>query len=311
MQSIPVELPLAIGAGVTALLAVVILVLVALAQSVRIVQQGRAGVVERLGRYNRTLEPGLSMLLPFIDKVVDRIDLREQVESFAPQAVITSDNVNVHIDTVVFYTIIDPKAITYEVKDPIRAIEQLAITTLRNSIGSIDLERALTSRDTINTQLRTVLDEATGRWGIRVNRIEIKAIDPPPSIQEAMDKQLRADRDKRAAILNAEGAKASAILLAEGDSKSTVIRAEAAKQAAILEAEGERVALTQVAAGQGVAVETVFASLHGAKIDEGVLSYLYLEMLPKLADGQANKLFVIPQEFTEALGRLGESVGRR
>jgi regulator of protease activity HflC (stomatin/prohibitin superfamily) len=241
---------------------------------------------------------------------VPLIDLREQVITFPPQAVITEDNVNVGIDTVVFYTIIDPKSVTYEVAQPIRAIEQLTVTTLRNVIGSLDLEEALTSRDDINTQLRTVLDEATGKWGIRVNRVEIKAIDPPPSIQEAMEKQMRAERDKRAAILNAEGAKASAILVADGDKQSVVLRAQGSKTSAILEAEGDREAQALRAEGEAKAVETVFGSLHEGGIDEGVLSYLYLEMLPQLAAGEANKLFVIPQEFTEALGKLGQTVSR-
>ena len=305
-----IALPLAVNAGAIALAAIAILVLVTLAAAVRIVPQARAGVVERLGRYQRTLQPGLALLIPFIDRMLPLIDLREQVVTFPPQAVITEDNVNVGIDTVVYYTIIDPKSVTYEVAQPIRAIEQLTVTTLRNVIGSLDLEEALTSRDDINTQLRTVLDEATGRWGIRVDRIEIKAIDPPPSIQEAMEKQMRAERDKRAAILNAEGAKASAILIADGDKQSLVLRAQGNKESAILEAEGDREAQALRAEGEASAVETVFDSLHKGRIDEGVLSYLYLEMLPQLAAGEANKLFIIPQEFTEALGKLGETVSR-
>jgi len=305
-----IALPLAVNAGAIALAAIAILVLVTLAAAVRIVPQARAGVVERLGRYQRTLQPGLALLIPFIDRMLPLIDLREQVVTFPPQAVITEDNVNVGIDTVVYYTIIDPKSVTYEVAQPIRAIEQLTVTTLRNVIGSLDLEEALTSRDDINTQLRTVLDEATGRWGIRVDRIEIKAIDPPPSIQEAMEKQMRAERDKRAAILNAEGAKASAILIADGDKQSLVLRAQGNKESAILEAEGDREAQALRAEGEASAVATVFDSLHKGRIDEGVLSYLYLEMLPQLAAGEANKLFIIPQEFTEALGKLGETVSR-
>jgi len=306
-----ISLPLAVNGGAIALGAIAIFVLVSLAASVKIMPQARAGVVERLGRYQRTLQPGLAILIPFIDRLLPKIDLREQVVTFAPQAVITEDNVNVGIDTVVYYTIVDPKAVTYEVAQPIRAIEQLTITTLRNVIGSLDLEKALTSRDDINTRLRTVLDEATGKWGIRVDRVEIKAIDPPPSIQEAMEKQMRAERDKRAQILNAQGAKESAILVADGDKQSNVLRAQGAKESAILEAEGEREAQALRAEGEAQAVETVFSSLHKGEIDEGVLSYLYLEMLPQLAAGESNKLFVIPQEFTEALGRLGEIVPRR
>jgi regulator of protease activity HflC (stomatin/prohibitin superfamily) len=303
-------LPLAVNAGAIALAAIALLVLVSLAAAVRIVPQARAGIVERLGRYQRTLQPGLALLIPFIDRMLPKIDLREQVVTFPPQAVITEDNVNVGIDTVVYYTIIDPKSVTYEVAQPIRAIEQLTVTTLRNVIGSLDLEEALTSRDAINAQLRTVLDEATGKWGIRVNRVEIKAIDPPPSIQEAMEKQMRAERDKRAAILTAEGAKQSAILNAQGDQQSLVLRAQGAKESAILEAEGEREAQALRAEGEAKAVETVFNSLHTGGVDEGILSYLYLEMLPQIAAGDANKIWVIPQEFTEALGRLGETVGR-
>ena len=213
----------AVSGAAIALAAVAIFVLVTLAAAVKIVPQARAGIVERLGRYNRTLQPGLVLLIPFVDRVLPQIDLREQVVTFPPQAVITEDNVNVNIDTVVYYTIVDPKAVTYEVAQPIRAIEQLTITTLRNVIGSLDLEEALTSRDSINSQLRTVLDEATGKWGVRINRIELKAIDPPPTIQEAMEKQMRAERDKRAAILNAEGSKASSILVADGDKQSACL----------------------------------------------------------------------------------------
>ena len=299
----------AVSPGLIALAAVAILVVITLASAVRIVSQARAGIVERLGRYQRTLQPGLSLIIPFVDRVLPHLDLREQVVTFAPQVVITEDNVNVGIDTVIYSTIIDPKAVTYEVAQPIRAIEQLTVTTLRNVIGGMDLEQALTSRDEINSRLRTVLDEATGRWGIRVNRVEIKAIDPPPSIQEAMEKQMRAERDKRAAILQAQGAKESQILVADGDKQSAVLRAEGAKDAAILQAEGERQAQALHAEGQAKAVETVFRSLHEGNLDEGVLSYLYLEMLPRLAENEANKLFVIPSEFTEALGRLGKVIG--
>ncbi len=304
------ELLMAVNAGAVALGAIAIFVLITLAAAVKIMPQARAGVVERVGRYNRTLQPGLTLIIPFVDRLLPKIDLREQVVTFPPQAVITEDNVNVGIDTVVYYTIIDPKAVTYEVAQPIRAIEQLTITTLRNVIGSLDLEQALTSRDSINAQLRTVLDEATGKWGIRVNRIELKAIDPPPTIQEAMEKQMRAERDKRAAILNAQGAKESTILVADGDKQSAVLRAQGAKEAAILDAEGEREAQALRAEGEAKAIDTVFGSLHKGDIDEGVLSYLYLEMLPQLAAGEANKMFLIPQEITEALGKLGGAAGK-
>ena len=225
-------------AGLIALLAIAFVVLVTLARSIRIVPQARAGVVERLGRYLRTLEPGLALVIPYVDRVRPLIDLREQVVSFPPQPVITEDNVSVGIDTVLYFTITDAKAASYEVANPLQAIEQLTVTTLRNVIGGLTLEEALTSRDTINSQLRTVLDDATGRWGIRVNRVEVKAIDPPATIQEAMEKQMRAERDKRAAILQAEGYKQSQILTAEGEKQSAVLKAEGARTAAILRAEG-------------------------------------------------------------------------
>jgi regulator of protease activity HflC (stomatin/prohibitin superfamily) len=286
---------------VAALIVAVVLVLFVLfvaAKTVRIIPQARAGVVERLGRYSRTLNPGLSIVIPFVDRVKPLIDLREQVVSFPPSGVITQDNVTVGIDTVLYFTITDPKSATYEVANPLLAIEQLTTTTLRNVIGGLTLEETLTSRDKINTQLRTVLDEATGRWGIRVNRVELKAIDPPKSIQEAMEKQMRAERDRRASILNAEGVKQSAILTAEGEKQSSVLRAEGAKTSAILRAEGE-----------ASAINTVFRAIHEGEPDQGLLSYQYLQMLPELARGEANKVFVIPSEFSQALGNLGGALG--
>ena len=264
------------------------------AQTIKIVPQARAGVVERLGRFSRTLDPGLAIVVPFIDRVKPLIDLREQVVSFRPQAVITKDNVTVNIDTVLYFTITDAKSVSYEVANPLTAIEQLTVTTLRNVIGGMTLEEALTSRDTINSQLRTVLDEATGRWGIRVNRVEVKAIDPPATIQEAMEKQMRAERDRRAAILTAEGSKQSEILNAEGEKQAAVLRAEGQRAAAILRAEGE-----------AKAIDTVFRAIHEGDPDQGLLSYQYLQMLPKLAEGEANKIFVIPSEFSQALGNIG------
>ncbi len=263
------------------------------AKTIKIIPQAKAGVVERLGRYNRTLEPGLTIVIPFIDRVKPLIDLREQVVSFRPQSVITKDNVTVGIDTVLYFTITDPRSVSYEVASPLQAIEQLTVTTLRNVIGSLTLEETLTSRDQINSQLRTVLDEATGRWGIRINRVELKSIDPPATIQEAMEKQMRAERDRRATILQAEGIKASQILTAEGEKQSAVLRAEGAKTAAILRAEGE-----------SRAIETVFQAIHDGKPDQELLSYQYLQMLPQLAQGEANKIFVIPSEFSQALGGL-------
>lgn len=269
------------------------------AKTVRIIPQARAGVVERLGRYSRTLQPGLTIVIPFVDKVKPLIDLREQVVSFPPSGVITEDNVTVNIDTVLYFTITDPKAATYEVANPLQAIEQLTVTTLRNVIGGMTLEDSLTSRDQINSQLRTVLDEATGKWGIRVNRVELKAVDPPASIQEAMEKQMRAERDRRAAILNAEGVKQSQILTAQGEKESAILTAQGARESAILRAEGE-----------AKAIETVFQAIHDGRPDQELLSYQYLQMLPQLARGDSNKIFVIPSEFNQALGGLGGAISK-
>jgi regulator of protease activity HflC (stomatin/prohibitin superfamily) len=285
-------------AGLIVLAVVALFFIFVAARTVRIIPQARAGIIERLGRYSRTTEPGLTIIVPFVDRLKPLIDLREQVVSFPPQPAITEDNVTVHIDSVLYFTITDPKAVTYEVASPLQAIEQLTVTTLRNVIGGMTLEETLTSRDQINAALRVVLDEATGQWGIRVNRVEIKSIDPPGSIQEAMEKQMRAERDRRAAILNAEGVKQSQILTAEGEKTSAVLRAEGAKEAAILRAEGE-----------GKAIGTVFEAIHAGKPDRELLSYQYLQMLPQLARGEANKIFVIPSEFSQALGNLADRFG--
>jgi regulator of protease activity HflC (stomatin/prohibitin superfamily) len=271
-----------------------LLVLLVIAKTVRIVPQARAAVVERLGRYSRTLDAGLAIVVPFIDRVRPLIDLREQVVSFPPQPVITEDNLVVSIDTVIYFQVTDAKSATYEIADYIQAIEQLTVTTLRNVIGGLALEDTLTSRDNINQQLRGVLDEATGKWGIRVNRVELKAIDPPGSIQEAMEKQMRAERDKRAAILTAEGVKQSQILTAEGEKQSAILKAEGKREAQILEAEG-----------QSKAIETVFEAIHRGDADQKLLSYQYLQMLPQIAQGEANKIWIIPSEFVAALSRFG------
>jgi regulator of protease activity HflC (stomatin/prohibitin superfamily) len=265
---------------------------------VRIVPQARAGVVERLGRYARTLEPGLTLIIPFIDRVKPLIDLREQVVAFPPQPVITEDNLVVGIDTVIYFTVTDPKAITYEVANPLQAIEQLTVTTLRNVAGGMTLEDTLTSRDNINNQLRASLDEATGKWGIRVNRVELKSIEPPRTVQEAMEKQMRAERDRRATILTAEGVKQSQILTAEGEKQSAVLRAEGQRTAAILKSEGE-----------ASAIETVFQAIHDGAPDPALLQYQYLQMLPQLAQGEANKIWVIPSEFSSAAASLADKLG--
>jgi regulator of protease activity HflC (stomatin/prohibitin superfamily) len=280
-----------------ALIVAVVLVLFALfvaAKTIRIIPQARAGVVERLGRYSRTLTPGLTIVVPFIDRVRPLIDLREQVVTFPPQPVITEDNVSVGIDTVLYFTITDPKAATYEVANPLQAIEQLTVTTLRNIIGSLTLEETLTSRDQVNERLRIVLDERTGKWGIRINGVELKSVDPPGGIQEAMEKQMRAERDRRAAILTAEGVKQSQILTAEGEKQSAILRAEGAKEAAVLKAQGD-----------SQAIETVFKAIHEGNPDPQLLSYQYLQMLPRIAEGSANKIWIVPSEFTQALSRLG------
>jgi regulator of protease activity HflC (stomatin/prohibitin superfamily) len=272
---------------------VVLFVLVALARTVRVIPQARAGVVERLGRYSRTLTPGLTLVVPFIDRVRPLLDLREQVMSFDPQPVITEDNLVVNIDTVIYFQITDPKSATYEIANPVDAIDMLTVTTLRNVIGGMTLEQTLTSRDSINDQLRGNLDEATGKWGIRVHRVELKAVDPPPSIKDTMEKQMRADREKRAAILQAEGVKQSAILQAEGEKQAAILKAEGQKQAQILAAEG-----------QSKAIETVFQAIHDGNPDPQLLAYQYLQMLPQIAQGDSNKVWVIPSELTQALGRF-------
>jgi regulator of protease activity HflC (stomatin/prohibitin superfamily) len=282
-----------------ALGAVIAFMIILAHRSIRVVPQAKAGVVERLGRYRRTLDPGLAVLRPFVDRLRPLIDLREQVVSFPPQPVITQDNLVVQIDTVVYFQVTDPRAVSYEVANPLQAIEQLTITTLRNVIGGISLEATLTSRDHINGQLRVVLDEATGKWGIRVNRVELKSIDPPNTIQEAMAKQMRAERDRRAAILNAEGVKQSQILTAEGEQQSAVLQAQGARQAAILEAEGE-----------AKAIQTVFAAIHDSRPDPQLLAYQYLQMLPELARGEANKVFLIPSEFSQAFASLSHALER-
>jgi regulator of protease activity HflC (stomatin/prohibitin superfamily) len=267
------------------------------AMSVKIVPQARSGVVERLGRYQKTLDAGLALVIPFVDRVRPLLDLREQVVSFDPQPVITEDNLVVNIDTVIYFQVTDAKAATYEIADYHSGIEQLVVTTLRNVIGGMTLEQALTSRDDINAQLRGILDEATGKWGIRVNRVELKSIEPPPTIRESMEKQMRAERDRRAAILTAEGHKQSQILTAEGDKQAAILRAEGQREAQVLEAEG-----------QSKAIETVFDAIHRGNADPKLLAYQYLQMLPQIAQGESNKLWIIPSEFVQTLGRFAGAI---
>jgi regulator of protease activity HflC (stomatin/prohibitin superfamily) len=280
------------------LVGAVLVMTVAVMRAVWIVPQSRARNIERLGRYHRTLAPGISFIIPFVDRVKPLIDLREQVVAFRGQPVITEDNVVVHIDTVLFFQVTDPRAADYEIVDYIKAIEQLSATQLRNVIGTLDLEATLTSRDRINTALRAVLDDASGKWGIRVTRVEIKAIEPPPSIKDAMEKQMRAEREKRAAILTAEGVRQARILTAEGDKQSSILKAEGAKQSVILEAEG-----------QAIAIERVFTTIHANDPDPKLLAYQYLQMLPKLAQGEGSTFWVIPSEVTSALQAVSKAFG--
>src|SRR3954452_10366586 len=283
--------------AVIVIIIVALVVFVTLARTIRVVPQARAAVVERLGRYSRTLSPGLTLVVPFIDRIRATIDLREQVVSFPPQPVITEDNLVVSIDSVIYFQVTEPKSATYEIANYIQAIEQLTVTTLRNVIGGLALEKTLTSRDEINSRLRGVLDDATGKWGIRVNRVELKAIDPPASIQDSMEKQMRADREKRATILEAEGARQSQILQAEGEKQSAILKAEGKKQATVLEAEG-----------QAKAIESVFNAIHEGKPDAELLACQYLQPLPLIAQGESNKVWIIPSELQSAVGRVAGAV---
>jgi regulator of protease activity HflC (stomatin/prohibitin superfamily) len=299
---------------------IVLFVLTIVTKSVLVIPQAQSAVIERLGRFTRVAEPGLSFLAPFVDRVRARIDLREQVVSFPPQPVITKDNLTVSIDTVVYFQVTDSRAAVYEISNYIVGVEQLATTTLRNLVGGMSLEETLTSRDEINSQLRGVLDEATGRWGIRVARVELKAIDPPPSIQDSMEKQMRADREKRAMILTAEGQREAAIKTAEGQKQSQILSAEGAKQAAILAAEaerqsrilraqGDRAARYLQAQGQAKAIEKVFTAIKAGKPTPEVLAYQYLQTLPQMAQGDANKVWIVPSDYGKALEGFAKMLG--
>ena len=285
-----------VGLVLLALVAFIVILFVFMA--IKMVNQGYTYVVERLGRYHKTLTPGLHFLFPFVDSIRERIDMREQVVPFPPQPVITSDNINVSIDTVIYYQVTNPIAATYEIADPMAAIEQLAVTTLRNIIGTMDMEQALTGRDQINGQLRGQLDEATGRWGIRVSRVELKAIDPPRSVQGAMEQQMKAERDRRAAILTAEGVKQSAVLTAEGEKQSAILRAEGQAQSTILRAQGEARAILQV-----------FDAIHRGNVDPKLLSYEYIKTLPQIANSSSSKLWIVPTEMTAALNAVAKGFG--
>ncbi|WP_032403393.1 SPFH domain-containing protein [Rhodococcoides fascians] len=303
-----------------ALAVIVVFVAVLTAKSISIVPQAEAAVIERLGRYTRTVSGQLTVLVPFVDRIRAKVDLRERVVSFPPQPVITKDNLTVSIDTVVYFQVTNPQSAVYEINNYIVGVEQLTTTTLRNVVGGMTLEETLTSRDSINGQLRVVLDEATGRWGLRVARVELKSIDPPPSIQESMEKQMKADREKRATILTAEGHRESAIKTAEGDKQSRILAAEGGKQAAILTAEGERqsrilraqgdrAAKYLEAQGQAKAIEKVFGAIKAGKPTPELLAYQYMQTLPQMAQGDANKVWMIPSDFGDALKGFAKTLG--
>ncbi len=286
------------------------LVVVLLGSAVKVIRQQRVGVVERLGKFRRTLDPGPHLLIPIFDKVRYSLDMRETVVPFPPQGVITEDNLMVSIDSVIYFQVIDPVKAAYEAQNYIQAIEQLTQTTLRNIIGGMDLEKTLVSRDEINGRLRVVLDEATGKWGIKVNRVELRSIEPPATIRDAMEKQTRAERDKRAAILTAEGGRQSQILAAGGEKESAILRAQGDREAAILRAQAERQSQMLKAEGEAQAITTVFNAIHAGQPDQALLSYQYLQMLPNIAKGDANKVWVIPAEIGQALEGLGGAVSK-
>lgn len=285
------------------------LLLLVLAKTVRIVPQANVFVIERLGRYSRTLEPGIHILVPVLDRVRVKTDIREQVVGFPPQAVITKDNLVVGIDSVIYYVVTDPAAAEYKIENVVTAIEQLVVTTLRNVVGGMQLEDALTGRDTINERLATVLDEATGKWGVKVNRVEIRGIEPPATIRDAMEQAMRADRGKRAAILTAEGGQQSAILTAEGEKQSIVLNAEADRAATILRAEAEREAALLRADGEAQAIAKVVAAIREAGVDETVLAFQRQQLLPRIAEGEANKVWFVPTDVAGTVRSVAEGLG--
>src|SRR6201996_6656063 len=307
-------------AGLLLFAVLVVFAIIVVAKSVTLIPQAEAAVIERLGRYRRTIRGQLPLLTPFIDRVRARVDLRERVVSSPPQPVITEDNLTLNIDTVVYFQVTVPQAAVYEISNYIVGVEQLTTTTLRNVVGGMTLEQTLTSRDKINAQLRGVLDEATGRWGLRVARVELRSIDPPPSIQASMEKQMKADREKRAMILTAEGTRQAAITQAEGQKQAQILAAEGAKQAAILAAEadrqsrmlraqGERAAAYLRAQGEAKAIEKTIAAIKAGRPTPEMLAYQYLQTLPEMARGDANKVWVVPSDFSAALQGFAKSLG--
>ena len=291
------------------LIVLAIVVVVAIVLSVRVIQQQQVGIVQRLGKFHKTIEPGMHLIVPIVDKVRYTMDMREAVVPFPPQGVITEDNLMVGIDSVIYYQIVDPVRAAYEAQNYIQAIEQLTMTTLRNIIGGMDLEQTLTSREEINQKLRSVLDEATGKWGIKVNRVELRSIEPPATIRDAMEKGARAEREKRAQILLAEGQRQSQILSASGDRESSILRAQGERESNVLRAQADRQASMLRAEGEAQAITTVSSAIHAAEPDQALLAYQYLQMLPKLAQGDANKVWVVPSELNDALKGLGSTVG--
>lgn len=299
-----------------------ILLLTIIASSIAIIPQGEAAIVERLGRYTRTLSGGVSLMVPFIDRVREKVDTRERVVSFPPQAVITQDNLTVAIDTVVTFQVNDAAKAIYGVDDYMVGVEQISVATLRDVVGGMTLEETLTSRDVINRRLRGELDKATTKWGLRISRVELKAIDPPPSIQQSMEMQMKADREKRAMILTAEGRreaeirtaegeKQAKILAAEGDKHAAILEAEAQRQAMILRAEGERAAKYLQAQGEAKAVQKINAAIKTSQVTPEVLAYQYLEKLPQLAQGEASTMWMIPSQFGDALEDFARAFGSK
>jgi SPFH domain/band 7 family protein len=300
----------------------ILLIVVVVARSVARIPQGEAAVIERLGRYTRTVSGGLTLLIPFIDRIRAKVDTRERVFSFPPQAVITQDNLTVAIDTVVTFQVNEPERAIYGVDNYIVGVEQISTATLRDVVGGMTLEETLTSRDVINRRLRGELDAATTKWGLRISRVELKAIDPPPSIQQSMEMQMKADREKRAMILNAEGQreadiktaegeKQAKILAAEGEKHAAILAAEAERQAVILRAEGERAGMFLRAQGEARAIQKVNAAIRAAQITPEVLAYQYLEKLPKIAEGSANKVWVVPSQFGDSLEQFAKTLANK